>query len=212
MTTNDAFELAALPALMQRLRKEAPNISLEISPGGPHPDENALQSGTQDLCCGYFSHVPPELHSRVLMTERLVGIARQNHPLIKGKNPSLRQFAEADFIAILPQGRAFLSIVKNMIEQQVPSARFPLTLPHLLSAPTIVAQSDLITVTSQRVAANYGRALGLQIFELPIAIPAFDIFAVWHERAHREQALQWLLTVLTEVCDEIVNSEVENRK
>ncbi len=203
MTANDAFELAALPALMRRLQIEAPNISLEISPGGPKPDQSALQDGTQDLCCGYFSDVPPELHRRVLMSERLVGIARQGHPRIRSKRPGLRQFAEADFIAIVPQGRAFLSIVKNMIEQQVPNARFPLSLPHVLSAPAVVAQSDLITVTSQRVAANYGRALGLQIFELPIAIPAFDIYAVWHERAHRDPALQWLLSVIGQVCAEV---------
>jgi DNA-binding transcriptional LysR family regulator len=200
LATNDAFQLAVLPDIVARLRREAPGITLDVVPAGPEADVAALQSGAIDLCAGYFSTVPQGLHSSVLLSERLVGLARRDHPIITGERPSLRQYARAAHVAIAPQGHAFIAFAEAALADAGLSPDIALTVPNVQAAPFVVARSDLVATVPERVALAYAEPLGLRIFRTPVVFPGFDIQVVWHERAHREPALAWLRGLLSESC------------
>ncbi len=200
LATNDAFQLAVLPHLTQRLRREAPGITLDVLPSGPEVDVTALQSGALDLCTGHYAAIPRGLHSAVLLRERLVGLAQRGHPVITGNRPTLRQYALAEHLAIAPQGQAFIVLAQAAFAKAGLAPRIGLSLPHVLAAPFVVAQSDLVATVPERVAQAHAAALGLRIFETPVAFPVFEVHAVWHERAHRDAALAWLRGMIGQTC------------
>ena len=47
--------------------------------------------------------------------------------------------------------------------------------PHFLAAPLIVAHSDLVTLTTERVARHFAKELDLTIFEPPVPMRGFTI-------------------------------------
>lgn len=199
LATTDAFQLTVLPPLVGRLRREAPGVTLEIAPG-PEIDTAALQDGTLDFCAGYYAAIPPALHSTTLFQERLVGLARRDHPLIVDDRPTLKQYAAAEHVAVAPQGNAFIALAQAEMAKSALSPKISLTLPHVLSAPLAAAQSDLVATVPRRVALAFASLLRLRVFEIPLRFPPFSVHAVWHERAHRDPALAWLRGVMTDVC------------
>lgn len=198
--TNDAFQLAVVPALMRRLRRDAPGITLDVVASGPSVDVRALEAGAVDLCAGHYSAVPAGLRSVVLLQERLVGLARQGHSVITSSRPTLKQYAQAGHVAIAPQGSSFIAIAQAALARAGHTPNIALRLPHVLAAPLVVAGSDLITTVPERVARAYGPRLGLRIFAVPIPFPPFDVVAVWHERTQQDAALAWLRSTLADVC------------
>jgi DNA-binding transcriptional LysR family regulator len=67
----------------------------------------------------------------------------------------------------------------------------PVTVPHYLTIPRIVAKSNLLGVVPERLARREARALRLKIFEPPVALPDVSIVMAWHERLQFDRAHSW---------------------
>lgn len=65
-------------------------------------------------------------------------------------------------------------------------------MPHFLGAPLIVANSDLITLTTKGVASYFSELLNLTIFEPPVPMRSFTIDFLGTAARSTDPALRWL--------------------
>ena len=72
--------------------------------------------------------------------------------------------------------------------------------PSMLSAPFIVAQSDLLMAIPRYAAEKFLHAAPIAIFPLPFAISPFTVKIYSHKRGGQRGATKWLKTALQSRC------------
>jgi len=75
-----------------------------------------------------------------------------------------------------------------------------MTVPHILAAPLIVANTDLVTLIAERIARRFASELNLVMFEPPIPMPEFTIDVLTSTARSGDPALQWLRQQVVHVC------------
>lgn len=68
-----------------------------------------------------------------------------------------------------------------------------------MSAPYIVAQTDLIATVPETLAMTTKDSLGLEVREHPVEIPPAQINLFWHKRYHQDSGNMWLRNVLYDI-------------
>jgi DNA-binding transcriptional LysR family regulator len=63
--------------------------------------------------------------------------------------------------------------------------------PHFLAVPTLLANSDLMLVTSDNVARLLCVQHQLSVVRLPVKVP-IEPHIMWHERTHHDPAQRWM--------------------
>ncbi len=203
LMTSDAIGMLLLPRLGERLRTEAPGISLRVHAVNEEEPWEGLESGRIDLVAGVYDSVPAGVREQPLYEERLVCMMRMDHPLAR-KPLSLRQYVELPHILVMTSRSGLgSSLVDRSLEQRGLTRRIALTLPHFLLAPFIVAQSDFVILFPSRLAAYFAGLLPLRIVAPPLPLPSYAIRLYWHERAHRDPANGWLREQVLEAARQI---------
>lgn len=178
------FELATiLPELISRLRRHAPNVTIESFQVAHEPAVEALMDGRIDILVGYFEGAPierPSLIRTPLYSERYVAIARAEHPLLAAPL-TLKAFAQAEHLMIAPQG-----FRRNMVDHALQlaglSRSVKTVVPSLFSALSVLSQTEMVAAVPARVAMQHGARFGLSFRELPIEGGQFTLHAVTHAR------------------------------
>lgn len=205
----DIGEIVFLPSLIAHCAQHAPGLTLETLrdsqtkvSGGASGMTTAMAEGRVDLAIGWLPDVADGLYQRKLFTQRYVCIARQGHPLLQGKKPKLtiEKFLQAEHVAVRAEGtghtRADEALQKFKHRQAQRKVR--LQVPHFLSVPPIVANTDLIATVPERLAIECASPYQLQVLEHPVKMPAFELKMFWHRRVHTDPGNQWLRKLIAE--------------
>ena len=78
--------------------------------------------------------------------------------------------------------------------------------PSMLSAPFIVAQSDLLMAIPRFAAEKLVAAADLRIFALPFSIRAFEVKIYSHKRSGQRGATRWLKEELHKLAQAVRRS------
>lgn len=194
---SDEAQLLLLPPLLRLLSKEAPRVSLDAAPLGDASVIDALRSGARDLAIGPYAaaELPADLRREVLYRDRLVGLARVNHPKARGRVEMDAYLAAGHLVLRSPGER---DAVDELLARKGLSRRAAAVAPHVLVVPHLVAESDLVATLPGRVASAFETLLAVRSFEPPFDIEAPEAVMVWHDRAHADPASRWLRSALTE--------------
>jgi DNA-binding transcriptional LysR family regulator len=189
IATADDMELTLLPNLLERMKRSAPGIDLEISRqlGGA---ESALRTGGLDLFIGAWFDVPSAFRSHLLRTEGFMCIARKGHPAIASEL-SLPIYMQLGHIVVSPTERPG-SVIDAVLQDQDLGRRVVLKTSHFLIAPLVVARTDLIATLPRAVARACAEFLELALYPPPIDAPGFPVRMVWHPRVHDHAPHRWL--------------------
>lgn len=68
--------------------------------------------------------------------------------------------------------------------------------PSMLSAPFIIADSDLLMALPRSAAEKFKQAARITIFALPFTVAPFEVKIYSHKRSGKRGAAQWLQKVL----------------
>jgi DNA-binding transcriptional LysR family regulator len=190
VAATDYVEFLLLPRFLGALASEAPGIDVWVR---PYSDEalGALQRVDLDLVLGV---VGPEasltgLQTQQLISERLVCVVRDGHPLARGRL-TLARFAAAKHVLIAPRGRPGGPIDDALAARGL-ERHIAVGVPHFLAAPHIVAETDLVLTVAERIAAAFATVLPLRILELPFDLPAVRGSMLWHDRLADDPAHSW---------------------
>lgn len=209
----DVAEMVLLPKLLRRLRQEAPLANVRTLAIAPREMFGALEGGTADLAVGVF----PELIGAALKRQRLfergfLCIASAEHPRI-GETLSLERYLQEPHMLVSSSGRIG-DVYEKFLAEQGLSRRIVLSVPHMLSAPTVIRESDIIATVPQSVGIllrNYAgvRALDLP-FKPPIEPPRTTVSQFWSMRFDKDPAVVWLRRIVADLYQR--NDEVTLEK
>ncbi|SDV47065.1 LysR substrate-binding domain-containing protein [Chitinasiproducens palmae] len=191
--------------LLRRLAQTAPRVCLRFA---PKPDWNVepLRQGALDLEIGVLNTSAPELRARALFRDRYVGVCRSGHPLTALSHIGPEQFLAHGHVLVSRSG-AIENAADGALAALGGVRRIQIIVPAYTNALQIVRQSDLLAVVPHSCVDNgfvpgYGTRNGVQWFELPLAVPAFNVCAIWHPRLDRDPAQRWLRGELLALCQE----------
>lgn len=197
LAMNDYAQALLLPLLHRRLASLAPRLGLHVQADDAEQLQARLASGELDLAIDYLYFDGAELGYQPLLEERLVVIGRLGHPAFAA-GLGLDDYQRARHVSILPRaGRGSpLEIVLGSARVQ---RQVALHVPHYLTIPPIVAQSELLGTVPQRLAEHFAPLHGLCIAPLPFDMPAVQVSLIWHRLQELEPGLVWLRRQLLEL-------------
>ena len=194
----DYSEFVLLPALVRRLRAEAPKVNIAVTLLDIRTYIDELAGGEIDLAIANFRHVTGRLRARELFRERFVCLASKANAKV-GKRLTLARFTELSHAFISPRGGGFYGPTDRSLASMNRARRVAVSVPHFLVAPFVVAGSDLLIVIAERVAQHYARTLPLRVLEPPVPIEGFVVSQLWHERSDHDAGAAWLRGLMREL-------------
>lgn len=195
LRTSDGFVENFGPAILARVRGEAPGVRLRFVQK-PDKDGAPLRDGAVDLETGVLeTNTSPELRTYALFPDRLVGAVRAGHPLAKGKITAARYAAGQH-----------VTVSRHMLEKGIDDPLHALALERasvivvggFSSALVLARSSDLIATVPERHTGSL-RA-GMHSFSLPISTPKFTVSMLWHPRLDADPVHRWLRACVRDAC------------
>jgi DNA-binding transcriptional LysR family regulator len=210
-----------IPALIARLRQEAPHASLSILPSNQGVAET-LRCGRADLAIGSFRRFPDWFESETLLRETRVWVLSADHPAAGG-DLTLECLAELPHLVVAATGederaiegyvvdhglerlvtRSDAGVLQGALAARGLRREIAVTTPHFLAALAAVSQSDIAALLPRRLAASFVGRYRLALFEPPYESPTFEVMSLWHRENGDQPAIAWLRKVLREVAAEL---------
>lgn len=190
----DIGEIFFLPALIERLRREAPGITLSTVRNTTNNLRDELEAGQVDAAMGLLPNLKAGFFQRRLFMQSYVCLMRRGHRLDKRKM-SLSEFSSAEHLVVVSAGTGH-GKVDELLQRGGIERRIPLTVPHYVSVGHILQGSDLIATVPERLADRLLEPFGLAKVPHPAKLPDIAINVFWHAKYHRSPANRWLRGVL----------------
>jgi DNA-binding transcriptional LysR family regulator len=184
-----------LPRILRPLRESAPGANLTSVTLPPKQLEDAMEAGDVDLAVGYFPDLAkPGFYQQKLFAHPYVCIMGCDHPTI-GETLSLSEFLDASHAVVRPEGRS-LEIFEHTLAGLGLKRRVTLKIPHFMSVPFIIAETDLIVTVPLAVGTSFAKMSSLKMLPLPIEMANIDLLQHWHMRFHHDPSNRWLRTLI----------------
>jgi DNA-binding transcriptional LysR family regulator len=193
----DIGEIYFLPALIERLRREAPGVTLSTMRNAAINLRDELESGKVDLALGLLPQLKAGFFQRRLFSQSYVCLMRQGHRLDK-RRMSLAEFSAAEHLVVISAGTGHGKVDELLLRSGV-ERTVRLTVPHYVSVGHILRGSDLIATVPERLADRLVEPFGLVKVPHPAKLPDVAINVFWHAKYHRSPANRWLRGVVFEL-------------
>jgi len=193
----DIGEIVFLPALVERLRREAPGISLSTVRNSATNLRDDMQAGKVDLAIGPLPQLKAGFFQRRLFRQRYVCLFRRGHPIDR-KRLTLADFKAAEHLSVVSAGTGH-GKVDELIRRAGVERTVRLTIPHFVGVGHILQRTDLVATVTERLADSLAEPFGLAYRPHPVELPEIAINVFWHAKVHRSPAHQWLRTVVFEL-------------
>ncbi|MBN6039767.1 LysR family transcriptional regulator [Amycolatopsis sp. 195334CR] len=187
---NDGVAATLATAAVEATARLAPGVVLRFVTEGSESAE-ALRDGSVDLDIGAGELPAPDIRSAALYRERVVGIVRADSALGRHRRPSLAQLCKHPHVSASRRGRA-----RGPLDEVLAAAglqrQVAAVVPTSAVAAFLVASSDYVGLVPQRLAEQFGDALGIRWFPIAAELPEIDVRLLWHARLDADPAHRWL--------------------
>ena len=197
---SDIGEMVFLPGLLERVKRDAPGVKIEVVRIPIKDVHAALEAGELDLAIGFLPGLTTGMRQQALFREHYACMLRADHPLA-GAKISAKQFRLASHVLVSYAGTGHQVIEETFVRAGL-SARIAARVPRFLVVPMILARTDLIVTVPSRVAAIFAQTGEFKVLPLPIAMPDFEVRLHWHQRFHQDPANRWLRGVMLDLYAE----------
>lgn len=194
----DYTAFAVLPALVNELQHRAPGLRFELRYLAHSPALNELLKGEVGLALGFkFSGEPehPELDTIDWFEDRYVVIGNANRSHL-----TLEEYLSARHLVVTPWNED-QGVIDLQLERLGHKRQVSIRTQSMLSAPFIIAQSDLLMTIPMYAATRLQQAAGVAIFELPFTVPPYLVRIYSHQRSGKNDASTWLKQVLQDLAE-----------
>ncbi len=190
----DIGEIIFLPALIERLRREAPGVSVVTVRTTATNLREDMEAGKVDLAIGPLPQLKAGFFQRRLFKQRYVCLFRKGHALDR-KRLLLADFKAAEHLVIVSAGTGH-GKVDELIRRAGIERNVRLTIPHYVSVGHLLQRSDMLATVTERLAQSLVEPFDLTFRSHPMALPEIAINVFWHAKVHRSPAHQWLRGVV----------------
>jgi DNA-binding transcriptional LysR family regulator len=193
----DIGEIVFLPTLLDKLREQAPGITLSTVRNRATNLREEMESGKVDLAIGPLPELKAGFFQRRLFLQRYVCLYRKGHPLDR-KRISLADFTAAEHLVIVAAGTGH-GKVDELLRKAGIDRNVRLTVPHFVSVGHILRRSNLVATVTERLADSLVEPFDLTQRPHPVELPQAAINVFWHAKVHRSPIHQWLRGIVFEL-------------
>ncbi|GLX16776.1 MULTISPECIES: LysR family transcriptional regulator [Streptomyces] len=186
---HDSFAAAFGAALFRRAAREAPGVRLRFLTES-HVDLPMLREGVADLEFGVIDARSPEVRTEHLFDDRVLGVVRAGHPLLRGGRITPGRFAGGEHLTVSRRGRLEGPVDDALAERGL-ARRVVGSMASFSASLFVLRQTDLIGLAASRTVPQTD-ALGLVTFEVPLELPPLPVGLAWHPRHDADPAHVWL--------------------
>ncbi|MBC8732734.1 LysR family transcriptional regulator [Paraburkholderia sp. UCT2] len=201
VAATDHAILTVIAPVLAGVQAAAPGVVLRLRPADSESALRMLDAGDLDIVLGSgsFAQIPQRFDCQLVHKERFVGIARKGHPALvkRGKklHMELDDFARLPHILVSPRGDT-RGAVDDALEAVGRTRKVSATCPSFLAAPFMVGASQSIAVIAERVALRMQDPAQLSLFELPLALPSWEVLVIRARGRANEPAVQWITNMM----------------
>lgn len=194
--TSEGFVETFGPALIDRVRKEAPRVTLRFVQK-LDKDSAPLREGTVDMETGVVGkRSGPEMRAQALFRDRFVGVVRRGHALCQGEVTAAR-FAACEHVGV-SHGGADAGPVERAAESAGVARTVTVIVDGFSRALALARASELVAALPDR--HTRGLQAGMHRFPLPFPMPEITVSLLWHPRLDADLAHRWLRGCVRDVC------------
>jgi DNA-binding transcriptional LysR family regulator len=183
-------DIVVAPELV-RLAKDAPGLTFRIMTGRARQVMAELRFGHSALSIDFDAPQEKGYRYEVIEEDGFVAIARKEHPAFR-RELTQEQFFDLPQVALTFARRDDGSPVTNRLGEAGIARQVRLVVSSLPSIATVIASSDLISMTSRRIATMLARQFDFDIHPLPVHMPPLPITMIWHEHFDADPGHVWL--------------------
>jgi DNA-binding transcriptional LysR family regulator len=196
----DIGEIVFLPALVERLRQEAPGVTLHTVRTTATNLREDMEAGKVDLAIGPLPQLKAGFFQRRLFRQRYVCLFRKGHPLDQ-KRMSLADFKSAEHLIITSAGTGH-GKVDELIRRAGIERTVRLTIPHFVSVGHLLGRTNMVATVTERLAESLAEPFDLAFRPHPMDLPEVAINVFWHAKVHRSPAHTWLRGIVFDLFGE----------
>jgi len=191
VSLHGSLEAIFLPALMQRIKKDAPKVHLTSNRRVRRSElEIKLASGEFDLAIDTLLPVSENIKHTQIEYDELVVVARNDHPAIN-HNLDLETYLASEHVLVSSRSSG-PGLEDFELDRLGFHRNVMLRCQHNFAASRVVASSDMLLTLPKTAAQIYGDMLDISIYPLPVDLPPIDIHLYWHVHVDIEPANKWL--------------------
>jgi DNA-binding transcriptional LysR family regulator len=183
------------PTLMHKLQQQAPGLRFELRYLPHSPALTELLAGEVDLALGFSAlneAEHPELDEISWLIDDYVAISHASRTRL-----TLEDYLAAQHLVVTPWNES-QGVLDVQLGKMGFSRHITIKTPSMLSAPFIIAESELLMAIPRSAAEKMTATMSIKIFELPFEVPPFEVKIYSHKRSGQRGASQWLKDRLRE--------------
>jgi DNA-binding transcriptional LysR family regulator len=192
LATIDLTVPTIIVPLIAHLRRVAPAIDLRVVPLVREHVVAAFDRQEIDMAILNFPDPPARIARLPVLKDRYVGIARRDHPALRGRSLTAKAYAALPHLLFSPRGDPKGIVDEPLTQLSGIRRRVVMTIPNIAAVPLIVARTDLVAVIAERIARIYAAEYHLRLFVPPLKLPEFTISVLTSAARAADPALQWL--------------------
>jgi DNA-binding transcriptional LysR family regulator len=197
-------EFVLAPAIVARVRSEAPGIRLRLTPYGNNLSETGVMSGDTALVLGRLTDPPDNLVVQPLMEDGLSCVVRADHSEV-GDTLTREQYERMKHVNVLPPGRLraglFQALDREGLRRDV-----AVSVTHFLAVPDMIVATDDCATLPNLICARLARDPRLKVLPAPADLGTFPVQMAWHVRYRHDPAHRWLRTLVVELAADLAGT------
>ena len=201
IATSDYLDPLFLPELVARIKQRAPQATLQLHSLSDEFDyRRNLASGAIDLVIGNWLEPPGELHLGHLLSDEVVCLVAERHPLARRAPWSVPEYLSCEHVAPMPMFAGARGVIDEHLAARGLQRNIVVRASHFGLIPLMVARSLLVLTTGRLFSARYTQALPVVIVPCPVPFPPLTYYQLWHDVTHASAAMRWLREQVREVA------------
>ena len=206
---SDYAESTLIPAVLSEVRKQSPNITLDVLTPSDVSFED-VEQGRVDMAINRFDTLPQSFHQKTLWSDTFSCLMSINNPLVEDFN--LTSYLEASHIwvsktgfgvgvGVNPNDVQRLGWVDEALGKIGEKRKISVFTRHYQVAMLLAEQHDLIATLPSRAAKLKSQNANLMLKEPPFDIPPFDLKMAWSPLLHHNADHQWLRRMINDIAN-----------
>lgn len=187
----DILESLTLPGLMAQLRQAAPGVSVNSVRVDRTDIAEALRQGKVDLVVDIALPVDAEIQHVRLILDRLVVVARADHPAMQGDHLKLDDYLSASHV-LVSQRRTGMGLEDFELSRLGLRRQIGLRCRHYFAACRVVSMTDMLLTMPEQYARIANQHFGNRLRPFPVSPPQLDAHLYWHASQEQDLTSQWL--------------------